>query len=655
MIIEHLGLNPFFVTQYKKLLNKYGEDIFDIEGISDSKIVPMIMLDNLLTAQNVADASIDDSANVSTKTISTIKNEAVKPLWKIISHNKIYSELKDDYGLNFANEWIEGQINGTFYLHDATSAAMLPYCYSFPLRPVAEKGLFFIDNMRGGRAAHLSTFIDHVAEFINYASNQLSGAVALPSLLLWMYKYWKDDCESGYISPDNAEREKIQGFQKLIFRINQPTVRDGIQSAYVNAQILDRPHLVAFFGSETFLDGSQMLDHFDEFIIFQNDFLKYVNELRKTFFFTYPVLTASLKVDDDLEYEDEEVAKQVVFHNMQWQDCNIYNAKEITALSSCCRLVNNIKDIEDENEDEPEGFFSSIGGTSISIGSMKVNTINFARIAYESKGDFNKYKKILSERIDVAHKVLKTHRKIIQQLIDRGRLPIYTYGLIDKSKQFSTIGINALFESIDFLGGVDRNSLDEASYNELGNKMMNEIFEILTEKNSKTKKLYGFTCNTEQVPGESCGRVLINKDMILFKNSIKEGEYIYANQWIPLKEKASLHERIKTCANYDPKCGGGAIGHFNLGEKIDDFDLAWNLARKIAKYGVIYYSLISKFSYCENDHTYYGDICPICGKETKGFGIKIVGYIVKSENFHSSRKKELEERKFYQIDADDKG
>lgn len=504
MIIDELGLNENFVIQYKNLLDKYGEKMFKIEGISNQQLIPMGMFSSMLGSNDIANMSIDDSANVANSTINTIKNESAKPIWKIYSHNKIYSELKDDYGIAFANQWFEEQLNGTYYLHDSSSASMLPYCYSFSLRAVAEKGLFFIKNMKGGRAKHLSTWIDHVAETINYSSNQLSGAVAIPSMILWMYKFWKDDVDSGHISKDRAEKEKKQAFQKFIFRINQPTVRDGIQSAYVNCQILDRPHLEAFFGSETFIDGSYMIDHFDDFVEFQKDFLEYVNNLREEFFYTYPVLTASLKVDQNKDYEDEYVAKYVIKHNMRWQDTNIYNAEDITSLSSCCRLVNSVEEIN-KGKEKLEGFFSSIGGTSISIGSQKVNTINFARIAYDSKGDFEEYKNILKIRLRNAHKMLATHRKIIQQLIDRGKLPIYTHGLIDKNRQFSTIGINALFSSIKYMSGISENEIGECFYNENGKFMMNEILEIINEENLKTLDMYGYTCNAEQIPNPNLG------------------------------------------------------------------------------------------------------------------------------------------------------
>ena len=77
--------------------------------------------------------------------------------------------------------------------------------------------------------------------------------------------------------------------------------------------------------------------------------------------------------------------------------------------------------------------------------------------------------------------------------------------------------------------------------------------------------------------------------------------------------------------------------------------MAWNLAKSIAKKNVVYYSLIDKFQYCEKDHSFHGDICPICKNKSIGNAIKIVGYIVKDQHFENTRKKELDSRIFYNL------
>jgi len=649
MMIEKLGLNTDFVNQYKRLYTKYGEKMFELEGIADTQLQPMGVFDRLSKASNIANASIDSSANVTNKGINTVKNESIKPIWKIFSHNKIYIEMSDEYGKSVADEWFEEQVSGGLYIHDSTSASFLPYCYSFSLKSVAEKGLFFIDEMKGGRAKHLSTWIDHVCEFVNFASNSISGAVAIPDVLLYMYKFWLDDIENGEIQKERSKIYEKQQFQRFIFRLNQPATRDGIQSAYVNCQIMDRPHLVEFFGADTFPDGSLMIDYFDGFIEFQQDFMDYANELRQEKFFTFPVLTASLKVDKNKEYEDEKVAKGVVRHNMMFQDTSIYNAETITGISSCCRLVNDTQEIN-KGKEKLEGFFSSIGGTSISIGSVKVGTINFARLAYDSKGSFDKYLQLLNHKLELNNKMLNSQRKIIKKNIERGLLPIYDHKLINLDKQFSTTGITGIFESIKHMGGVDVSEFGEYSYSEKGKLMMDKLFKMINEENSKTLNLYGFTANAEQIPSEACSIILRNKDAMLYDNDTLKYTPLYGNQWIPLSVKANLEDRILTCALYDPKCGGGAIGHFNLGEPLTDFDNAWNIAKHIAKKGVIYYSLVQRFNYCSKDHSFHGNICPKCGEPPIGSGIKIVGYIVREENFHDVRKEELNNRVFYSKD-----
>lgn len=647
MIIEHLGLNRDFINKYKELYNKYGEAMMKLEGIDNDRLMPMNTFKHISESDNIANASVDSSANVSSKTIGVIQSESVKPLWKIFSHNKIYSELNEKYGKQVADEWFENQVNGALYLHDSTSASFLPYCYSFSLKKVHEKGLFFINEMKGHPAKHLSTWVNHVCEFIGYSANQLSGAVAIPDVLLYMYKYWLDDIASGHVEKERAEEYKNQQFQAFIYRINQPITRDGVQSAYTNLQILDMPHLMEFFGGDTFNDGSLMLDYFEGFLEFQKDFLKYERELRKIKFFTFPVLTASLKIDENKEYEDEYVAKYVVEHNMEFQDVNIYNATEISGLSSCCRLVNDTKEIV-KGKEKLEGFFSSIGGTSISIGSIKVNTINFARISYEAQGDLNRFYEILKNRVELTHKVLDVHRDIIKKNVKRGLLPIYTHGLMDMDKQFGTVGINGLYECIDFLGGIDRNDLGESSYNDLGHSITMNIFKIIKELNAETLEKYGFTSNTEQVPAESASTKGVSKDRLLFREQVKDTT-LYGNQWIPLSVNTSINNRIEASANYDTQCGGGAILHLNLGEPLKDFNLAWELTKSIAKRNVVYYSLINKFQYCEQDHSFYGKTCPICNGEAIGNAIKIVGYIVKDEHFEKTRKNELDSRIFYKI------
>ena len=47
---------------------------------------------------------------------------------------------------------------------------------------------------------------------------------------------------------------------------------------------------------------------------------------------------------------------------MKWNDSNLFIDDSVTSLSNCCRLKSNIEDL---------GYFNSIGGTALSVGSCR--------------------------------------------------------------------------------------------------------------------------------------------------------------------------------------------------------------------------------------------------------------------------------------------
>ena len=97
-----------------------------------------------------------------------------------------------------------------------------------------------------------------------------------------------------------------------------------------------------------------------------------------------------------------------------------------------CRLLSDTSKLD--------GFINSIGGTALSIGSVKVNTINLMRIAYESNLNEEKYLDLLRDRAVLCCKTLDIVRHIIRRNIEKGLLPNYCDGGIEMSKQYCTLG-----------------------------------------------------------------------------------------------------------------------------------------------------------------------------------------------------------------------
>ncbi|MCL2313038.1 MAG: anaerobic ribonucleoside-triphosphate reductase, partial [Firmicutes bacterium] len=432
-----LKFNENFGKTLKNLNEKYGKKFEIMNGISNSHLNFIDYIENFLESKTVADSTIDANANSSTRDVRTLLSDMVKPHTKLISFNKIFTKTEEKYGLDLAKKWLEEEWNGSFYLHDASSSAFVPYCYAYDLESVVKRGLFFINKFKTEAPKHLTTFNDHVLEFISWASNRTSGAVGLPSYLVYSYYFWQKDVSNNFFFKD-PEYYRQQCFQKFIYDLNQPYLR-VTECAFSNISIMDRNYLTELFGDRMFPDGEYIIDHIDGIIEHQKIFMQVISEIREKTMMTFPVLTFSLLFQNG-KFVDQEFARWCNRHNMKWFDSNFYVGDDVTKLSSCCRLVSDTSKLN--------AFINSIGGTSLSVGSVKVNTINLRRIAIESKKDMEKYIEILKDRLDTCIKILDVIRSIIVENIENDLLPNYTHGLIELDKQYNTIGITAMYETI---------------------------------------------------------------------------------------------------------------------------------------------------------------------------------------------------------------
>lgn len=440
-----IKVNKDFERALATMREKYGEDFETLNGFHESQLNFSDFIDGFID-KNVADATIDANANAANKDIRSLMNEKGKSEDKLFAFNKIFNELKKKYGLRTAKEWLETEYNGGFYLHDASTSTFLPYCFAYDLTRLAKEGLFFLKHYNNEPPQHLTTFIDDVIEFISYFSNRSSGAVGIPNVLIWTYYFWKKDCASGHYikDPDYYIR---QSFQKLIYRLNQPFMRID-QTAFVNVSIFDKYYIESLFGGVEYPDGSFVIDQIDELIEHQKVFMEVVSEIRSENMFTFPVLTYSLLKRDDITpdeanqmirdrqynvFKDNDFARWCSDHNVTWNDSNFFLSEDVTTLSNCCRLLSSTEHLS--------GFINSIGGTALSIGSIKVNTINLMRIAYEADGDEKKYLALLKKRAVLCCKTLDVIRHIISRNIEKGLLPNYCDGGVEMDKQYCTVGM----------------------------------------------------------------------------------------------------------------------------------------------------------------------------------------------------------------------
>lgn len=306
-------------------------------------------------------------------------------------------------------------------------------------------------------------------------------------------------------------------------------------------------------------------------------------------------------------------------------------------LTHNCRLLSDSSKLS--------GFINSIGGTALSIGSVRVNTINLVRIAYESNMNEEEYLRILKDRVALDCKVLYSIRHIIKRNIEKGLLPNYQDGALELDKQYCTIGILGLYEVMDLFGLIREDELGNKYYTEEAIGFATRIFNVINEtKDSFTDE---FSYNVESIPGENCAGTICAADNLLFDS---EKYYIYSNQWHPLREKCTLAEKCKLSAILDPLCSGGAIAHINIEGRFSNNDMAWDMLNYVAQQGVIYFAFNTKISVCKHRHAFIGtDKCPQCGEPVADTFTRVVGFYTPVSGYQAIRRREFDERKWYNL------
>ena len=401
---------------------------------------------------------------------------------------------------------------------------------------------------------------------------------------------------------------------------------------------MDRNYIAELFGDRQFPDGTYIIDYLEDIIEHEKVFMETEAEIRKQVFHTFPVYTYALLFQDG-KFIDEEFARWCNKNNLTWYDSNFYIGDTVTNLAACCRMLNDLS--------KQKQFQSSIGGSLVEIGSVKVSTINLMRIAIESNGDKDKFIKILKDRVSLNMLVLDRVRHIIKRNIEKNLLPNYSYGVINLEKQTTTNGLTAMYEAIREMGMTETDKVGNVTYSKDGIDFACKIMDTVNALQDSAP--FDYNVSLEIVPAESANVKLCHKDNVIYG---RNDDFIYSNQWTSLMAKSSIEQRIKLSSILDKKAGGGQILHIGLeGAQLTE-ETSWELLNHIANSGVIYFAFNPKLSICEHSHTFFGNTCPICGQPKSDEVSRIVGYLVPMSAYSRERYDEYNNRKWYEIGDD---
>lgn len=457
-------------------------------------------------------------------------------------------------------------------------------------------------------------------------SSRQSGASGVANALMWLFWFWKNDIENNHYTRD-PEYYRDQCFQKVIFDLNMPYLRIA-QCAYTNFSIYDRTYCEEMFGGFVYPDGKLFIDYIDEFVEFEKRFMELLAEMRATNVYTYPVLTYCL-VYRDGRFQDEEFARWASKHNMRWADSNFLISPDTTSAASCCRLLSDTTKLK--------GVMNSIGGSSLDIGSVVVTTLNAAGYAYQSHSE-EEFFEILAKNTRLVIDTNDVVRSIIKRNVSKGLLPNYTYDLVKFNRQFNTIGLNGVWEAAKHFGYAVQDEFGYWDYTPEGLDFAAKILDTINE--IKDSYDFDYSINVEQTPMENGAIKVAKKNTILYGSE----EYITGNQWIALRDKATIEARTRAAGILDVKCGGGCISHIQIDAPFTSEEQAWSLLNYIAKQGVIYFAFNLRINIDDNQHTFTTNVCPVCGASPTDTMQRCVGYLVPSKSWSEGRRRELSER-----------
>ena len=634
-----------FVHKLEELYQKYGEEIFSIQGIANKHMdIVSFSKEFFGKSSSVAEISVDDNANVREKNIMQYNFENNKALMKLNSLYLLHKWVKKTFSKEDADEALEKVLNGELFVNDLTNFSM-PYCFAFDLRHLLNYGMnFFQGNMRISAPKRSESFMALLIQSTAYISNQIMGAASYPDFFPVLDWFYRKELGADYVNKlrvgkkNNSDKTEFKNlwykvrnqFQNLIYSLNFPF--RGNQSAFTNLSVMDHGFLEELFGSYYLPDGTPA--NVESSLELSKMFFEYYSEINSVEgMFTFPVMTIAISLNEEGEYIDPDFDDWTAKTNSGKSLANIFQSPP-TSFSSCCRLKNDFTKVADV------GYQNSFGVGGLSIGSHRIAGLNLPRLAFLEKENPD----ILENDLEVLHKILYSHRQLLKHLIESNYLPLYDAKWTDLARQYSTIGFIGAYEYLENKG-LDIKTEDGLSVliktlTKIEDKIVKWQQDELKEKN-----IY----NVEQIPGESMTVRLCKIDTVLDYNP-KEYK-LYSNQYIPLIEEAPIFDRFKIQGKIDKLTSGGAILHLNVDDEKPLSPLQFRKIMELArKTNTVYFAINYAYSECVKEHYTTGkkEKCPVCNQDIVCQYTRVVGFVTPVKSWNSVRKNyEYGNRYFY--------
>ncbi len=577
----------------------------------------------------------DANANVENKNIATLIGELPKSNFIRLNRKLLTDRIKDIYGKELADKYVNFLVNHFIYKNDETNLAN--YCASITMYPWLLSGTASIGG-NSSRPTNLKSFCGGFINMVFMVSSMLSGACATPEFLMYMDYFIRSEYGDEYydhadkvvdlsVKQRTIDKMITDSFEQVVYSINQPTGARNFQAVFWNISYYDKYYFQSLFGEFRFPDGTA--PKWESLNWLQKRFMKWFNAERLRTVLTFPVETMAL-LSEGGDVKDKEYGDFTAQMYSEGHSFFTYMSDSADSLSSCCRLRNEIQD---------NGFSYTLGAGGVSTGSKSVLTINLNRcIQYAAKIN-RPYLDFLEEVVDLVHKVQMAYNENLKDLWKKGMLPLFDSGYINMSRQYLTVGVNGLVEGAEFLKIPIKDCKEYENYVQsvLG----------LVERYNKKYRTKDVMFNCEMIPAENVGVKHAKWDRedgyFVPRDCYNSYFYVVEDPTTNVIDKFRLHGR-----KYIEHLTGGSALHCNLEEHLS-FDQYRQLLRVAAREGCNYFTFNIPNTICNdcgNIDKRYLKKCPKCGSENVDYLTRVIGYMKRVSNFSAARQKEAEHR-FY--------
>ncbi len=650
-VIDFLGLK---VTA--DFNDKIKNNIIDIEDIQDS-------VESVLSKAGYADVAkayilyrkLHEKQRAIENTMLDYKDVVNSYInvtdWRVKENSTVtYSVgglILSNSGSITANYWLsevydkeiaDAHRNCDIHIHDLSM--LTGYCAGWSLKQLIQEGLGGVPGkITSSPAKHLSTLCNQMVNFLGIMQNEWAGAQAFSSFDTYLAPFVKID--------NLTQKEVKQAVQSFVYGVNTPS-RWGTQAPFTNITLdwtvpNDLAELNAIVGGKE--QNFKYKDCQKEMDMVNKAFIEIMIEGDANGRgFQYPIPTYSITKDFDWsETENNKMLFEMTAKYGTPYFSNYINSdmEPSDVRSMCCRLRLDLRELRKKSG----GFF----GSGESTGSIGVVTINIPRIAYLSTDEKDFYNR-LEKMMNLSARSLKIKRNVITKLLNEGLYPYTKRYLGTFENHFSTIGLVGMNEAC-----LNANWIKEDLTHEKAQKFTKDVLNFMREKLSDYQEEYGDLYNLEATPAESTSYRLAKKDKALYPNIITasddETPYYTNSSHLPVGYTEDIFTALDIQDELQTLYTSGTVFHAFLGERLEDWQAAASLVKKIAEnYKLPYYTLSPTYSVCKNHGYILGEVwtCPDCGQETEVYS-RITGYYRPVKNWNDGKAKEYKMRKVYDL------